>query len=203
MSKLTTRFQDLTGQKFGMLTVKNYIGKGGTNGRKHLWYCECDCGGNKIVDTSSLRSEAIKSCGCMHRDKLLGLTYNRLTVVGKLDELDKKNNQQWICKCSCGNPNEIIATTYDLKSGKTKSCGCLHIENGRNAGLSNKKYNTYDLTGEYGIGYTLNTDEQFYFDLDEFDKIKNYCWSKDGGGYIRSFDSIRKKGIKLHRLIYK
>ena len=37
-----------------------------------------------------------------------------------------------------------------------------------------KKYNTYDLSGEYGIGYT-SKGEEFYFDLDDYDKIKDYC----------------------------
>ena len=40
-----------------------------------------------------------------------------------------------------------------------------------------KKYNTYDLTGEYGIGYT-SKGEEFYFDLEDYDKVKDYCWNK-------------------------
>ena len=35
--------------------------------------------------------------------------------------------------------------------------------------------NVYDLSGEYGIGYTLKG-EEFYFDLEDYDKIKDYCW---------------------------
>ena len=45
-----------------------------------------------------------------------------------------------------------------LKSGATKSCGCWNLEvaskTGKKFGGKNKKYNTYDLSGEYGIGYT-------------------------------------------------
>lgn len=36
--------------------------------------------------------------------------------------------------------------------------------------------NKYDLTGEYGIGYTSNTNEPFYFDLEDYDLIKQYTW---------------------------
>ena len=36
--------------------------------------------------------------------------------------------------------------------------------------------NKYSLNGEYGVGYTLNTNEPFYFDLEDYDKIKNYRW---------------------------
>ena len=48
-----------------------------------------------------------------------------------------------------------------------------------------KQYNNYDLSGEYGIGYLFNG-EEFYFGLEDYDKIKNYCWYKDSGGYIRT-----------------
>ncbi len=36
--------------------------------------------------------------------------------------------------------------------------------------------NRYDLNGEYGIGYTNVSDLPFYFDLEDFDKIKSYTW---------------------------
>ena len=40
------------------------------------------------------------------------------------------------------------------------------------------KTNKYDLSGEYGIGYDSNG-QKFYFDLEDYDKIKNYCWYED------------------------
>lgn len=67
----------------------------------------------------------------------------------------------------------------------------------------NKKYNTYNLDGDYGIGYT-NNNQEFYFDLEDYDKIKSYCWFKSGRGYIES-NMINKQGarilIKLHRFV--
>lgn len=39
-----------------------------------------------------------------------------------------------------------------------------------------KKYNEYDLSGEYGIGKLTNSEEVFYFDLQDYDKIRKYCW---------------------------
>ena len=44
-----------------------------------------------------------------------------------------------------------------------------------------KKYNKYDLTGKFGIGYT-SKGEEFYFDLEDYDKIKNHLWYKDKDG---------------------
>ena len=67
-------------------------------------------------------------------------------------------------------------------------------------GLSdiNRKYNTYDLSGEYGIGYT-SKGEEFYFDLEDYDLIKDYCWYINNDGYVQT--NINRKQISMHRLI--
>ena len=71
-----------------------------------------------------------------------------------------------------------------MKHGHTKSCGCLNNEKRSLLGKNSKKYNKYNLNGEYGIGWTSNTNEEFYFDLEDYDKIKDYCWFLDNRGYI-------------------
>ena len=57
-----------------------------------------------------------------------------------------------------------------------------------------KKHNKYDLSGEYGIVYTSNG-EEYWFDKEDYDKIKDYYWRKDPHGYLRSqiFDTETKK----------
>ena len=67
-----------------------------------------------------------------------------------------------------------------------------------NLNRRNKKNNRYDLSGEYGIGWTNNTNEEFYFDLEDYDKIKDYAWHKDQCGYVMS----GKKKIGMHQLLY-
>ena len=66
-------------------------------------------------------------------------------------------------------------------------------------------HNKYDLSNEYGIGYTSNTNIPFYFDLDKFDVIYNYYWYERKDGYIEAnlWESETKKNttILLHRLI--
>lgn len=65
------------------------------------------------------------------------------------------------------------------------------------------KYNIYDLDGEYGIGFT-DKGEQFLFDLEDYDKIKEYKWSIDEDGYVKTYwDKKTKKGkhILFHRLV--
>ena len=61
------RSVDLTGQKFGRLTVVRFDHK--ENGRKY-YLCQCDCGNFKIVNNHSLKSGNTKSCGCLHKEIL-------------------------------------------------------------------------------------------------------------------------------------
>lgn len=134
---------------------------------------------------------------------LTGKKFERLTVVKQAEDyIDNKGKHyaQWHCKCDCG--NEIITLGNHLKKGNTKSCGCFRDERRvENNKKYKKKYNLYDLSGEYGIGYT-SSGEEFWFDLEDYDKIKDYCWSVNSSGYIIASD-IKNDGkiIKIYRLI--
>ena len=59
-----------------------------------------------------------------------------------------------------------------------------------------KIFNKYDLSGEYGIGYT-SKGEEFYFDLEDYDLIKNYTWYVGDKGYIKA----ENEDITLHRVV--
>ena len=62
----------------------------------------------------------------MTTDKdLTGKTFNRLTVL-QLSHYGNGYEKYWKCSCSCGN-TKIIAG-HALRSGHTKSCGCLQKE---------------------------------------------------------------------------
>lgn len=58
---------DVTGHRFGRLTVVRRHGSD-SSGRA-LWCCLCDCGIEKIVSGQNLRSDTVKSCGCFRRDQ--------------------------------------------------------------------------------------------------------------------------------------
>ena len=58
------KIRDLTGNKYGLLTV---VGLSDTNTRKTYWVCQCDCGNMKTVRSDSLLCGAIKSCGCLKK----------------------------------------------------------------------------------------------------------------------------------------
>ena len=56
---------DLTGQKFGKLTVLNRV-EGMTNSdRRVFWNCQCDCGNTYIANGHSLKDGSLQSCGCL------------------------------------------------------------------------------------------------------------------------------------------
>jgi hypothetical protein len=71
----------------------------------------------------------------------------------------------------------------------------------------NKKYNQYDLSGAFGIGWTTNTNREFYFDLEDFDKIKEYCWceavtGRGSGFHILCTNKLNGPGvIRMHQML--
>lgn len=134
-----------------------------------------------------------------------GVPKSRLTVIKQTDDYIKpsgKREARWLCQCSCGS-EPIKVMQMQLKSGHTLSCGCLQHEARIQSGLATKnlipntkKYNEYNLSGEYGVGFT-SKGEEFYFDLDDYNKIRNYCWYINKDGYVES------NGVYLHVLIMK
>lgn len=56
---------DLTGQKFGRLTV---IERCGVRDGHAAWMCECECGNRTIVNGKWLRSGKTTSCGCYRKE---------------------------------------------------------------------------------------------------------------------------------------
>jgi hypothetical protein len=55
---------DLTGKKFGILTVRCYSRPGKSGDRSAIWWCDCECGGVKEVASHRLNRGMTTSCGC-------------------------------------------------------------------------------------------------------------------------------------------
>lgn len=141
------------------------------------------------------------------REDLTGMTFGRLTVLNQVEDCIKSNGvhlAQWLCCCSCENKEVIVLGKY-LKNGDTQSCGCLHIEAAIKKGKNNKKRNKVDLSGEYGIGWTNNTNREFYFDLEDYDIIKDYGWfehiNEDGYSCLVAHEINSTKIIKMSQKI--
>ena len=60
---------------------------------------------------------------------LSGRRFGRLVVLDRDGTYRNKSGANlpiWVCKCDCGNETKVVSSS--LRSGNTKSCGCLHKE---------------------------------------------------------------------------
>lgn len=130
------KIRDLSGNRFGMLTVNKFFKKDVSGGYiRYLWECLCDCGNIKIVDRCSLAKGDTRSCGCMQKEKCNsikhGLSGHRLYGV-------------W---------NGIKTRCFNTKSGS------YHNYGGRGITMDVKWVNSFqsfynDLISIYKPGYT-------------------------------------------------
>lgn len=134
--------KDLTGKRFGHLTVLEKTGQ--TQDCYRVWRCRCDCGKEVLVNTRRLKNGVVQDCGCIpketaHRgniaEDLTGRVFGHLTVLKRTE--NKGGRTCWLCRCDCG--REKAVTARDLKAGKVKSCGCHAHDH---------EHNRVDLTGQ-------------------------------------------------------
>lgn len=78
----------------------------------------------------------------MKKLNLIGEKFGRLVVTSKSKDCGR--DIKWVCKCLCGEIRKIYAG--NLKSGKTRSCGCFNIESHTTHG-----YNKGKVAQEYKI----------------------------------------------------
>ena len=139
---------DITGQQFGELTVLGYAE---TIKSCAYWKCQCSCGNIVKVRGDHLRHGQTKSCGCKvasyvsnsRHISLVGKRFGRLSVISDCGK--QGLDYVYKCKCDCGNETLVLGT--NLRTGNTKSCGCLHREITSCVGVRNiGKYK--DLVGQ-------------------------------------------------------
>lgn len=113
---------DLSDKRYGQLVAIKPT-KGRKNGSQVIWPCRCDCGNQVLVSTGSWGSK--ENCGCkpVISGNVIDETGN---VYGRLTVLEYVGNSDWRCKCSCGKKKVIRGRS--LRTGETKSCGCLRRE---------------------------------------------------------------------------
>lgn len=100
-----------------------------------------------------------------------GEKYGRLEVIKEISPwIGPKGNKarKFLCKCECGNDTDVFLNA--LRSGKSKSCGCLHKER---------------VTKEERL-----TDHPLY---KRWEKIKDRCYNPNS----KAYKYYRGKGIKM------
>ena len=206
---------DITNQRFGKLVVigrakEDYIDPHGHHFAQ--WKTICDCGRETIVQGRYLRNGKT-SCGiCSLNDELqdqtttgnngrviadlTGKAFNRLTVLGRGEDYISTTGQhflRWKCLCSCG--NTTLVPTRALLTGIRKSCGCIKSE----PHPDRQKMNRYEERDDFMIGYT-DRGRPFFFDKEDYDRVKEHCWCETTGGYIISRFPDGSL-VKIHRFI--
>lgn len=200
--------KDLTGLVFGRLTVlyqvEDYINHNGKHTAK--WHCKCECGGVIDVAAYNLQSGSTKSCGCLQDESrrnglidLVGMKFGRLLVIKRADEdymyKGVKPYPRWECLCDCG--NTTIVKGDDLRSGRTKSCGCYLRDTMSEIGKTNKQYNDHEECDNYIKLFDKNN--TILVDIEDYDKIKDIYWSIGQKGYVTGYN--QGKRVQLHRFI--
>lgn len=76
---------------------------------------------------------------------MIGKKYGRLTVIEELG-VDARGEYTWLCKCECG--KTVVRKGGDIRSGATRSCGCIHQESITKHGMSDTRL--------YSIWHAMN-----------------------------------------------
>lgn len=116
---------------------------------------------------------------------------------------DKIGHDYWVAKCPhCCNFFTVRADS--VKTGNTKSCGCIKREIYREIGLANRKQNRYFFPAKcsYGICYYDNYDYYFIFDMDKYHIISQYHWTaRKTNDRTEPMTTIAGKVVLLARLL--
>lgn len=134
-----------------------------------------------------------------------GVSESRLTVIKQVEDYVSPSGHhynRWLCQCSCKEKNLLLVQGRSLKSGNTRSCGCLEKE----LKIQRlKKTNEFRIVDNVVIGKSSNTNDEFFVDICDFDKIKNICWSvrinKSGMKELCGWDQTQKKTVRMHTLL--
>jgi hypothetical protein len=135
------RFIDLTGKKYGKLTVIKMVTKRSKQGRI-IWLCKCLCGHCTLVSGDQLKNKHTTSCGCKIRKgknhhnfkhglsrtkkyaRMKRLEYYGITPRDYQIMLKKQNYKCAICKLPTSHFKKALAVDHDHKTGKVRGLLC-------------------------------------------------------------------------------
>ena len=129
--KVANNFIDLTGKKFGKLTVLYRYEKNIRGGA--AWVCQCSCEKKTICikQGGDLRTGRITGCGCTFHKKT-GIEIPLGTKFGYWEVLQRTENNSrsemcYLCLCTACGTKRIIPKQR-LVSGRSTNCGCIRME---------------------------------------------------------------------------
>lgn len=203
---------DLTGKIFGRWYVE-YLSEQKTNKGRKMYHCKCQCGNEKDVPSENLRRGDSQSCGCLNREKIALSTqercridlssqrFGKLTVISPIYSKDG-GHTRWRCKCDCGNFCEI--DMGNLRSGKSKSCGCTSSTNEENI---IKMLSQNKIPFKYQFRFTDFSQKQFDFYIGnkyivEYDGIQHFKYTGTGWNTKEHFDRTRISDLSKNKYCF-
>lgn len=120
------------GDRFGRWTVLGFDHESlePNKWRDRKYICLCECGTQRSVKQSYLKTKLSKSCGCrgrrMHKISP-GDKFTRWTVLEEVERRDGKRVMR--CQCSCGWIG--LVRLCDLVGKISRSCGCFRADEQR------------------------------------------------------------------------
>ena len=215
--------------------AEDVISPNGTIQAAYKCRCNCERKTVQVVRATSLKHGYSKSCGCINSERLqseehkkntsdkcknktgmvrsknnlIGKRFGMLTVKQQIEDYISPNGTRWAqyeCECDCGNFVNVKGTDLTRKETadhKPKThCGCQTHEN---MSAAQRKYNQYEFIDNYVVGVTNNTGSKFYFDAEDYDLVKDFCWFEhiDNTNYHSLMAKVpgTDKHIKMSHLI--
>lgn len=182
--------KDLSGCRFGKLTVIKQIPANQFKNNRIHWLCKCDCGNSILTITHNLTSGKTTKCWeCYVKENrqkdITGQTFGKLIALYPTEKRSSNQCVIWHCQCECG--NYIDVPTDVLTTGNTKSCGCIIScgENQISKILKDLSINyTTQKTFSECVNPLTNAKLKFDFYLPDY----NCCIEYDGKQHYESYD---------------
>lgn len=198
--------EDLTGRKFGRLTV---LSRAESTTRRIKWNCRCDCGTEKVVSGENLRSGHTKSCGCILAER------NQERFGTKENVRGMSNTPLYKCwsamKARCSNPN--LPGYKDYGGRGIKVCdrwkeGFSNFYEDMGEGYAHGlQLDRIDVNGDYEpsncrwVTPTVNArNKRHHFMLDG-ELVMEIC-ERIGQSYNRVISRVTKYGWDLREAVY-
>lgn len=137
---------DLTGQRFGKLVAIRKVGSD-RNG-KAIWECRCDCGKRTVARSYHLRTQMVRSCGCLCGEINTGRTKHGLRK------------------------HRLYTIWTDMKQRcYNKKQNCYHNYGGRGITICNEWLHQFETFFDWAMANGYQED----LSIDRIDVNGNYC----------------------------
>jgi hypothetical protein len=198
------RLIDLTGRKFGRLTVVDIAHK--KNGIVY-WNCQCDCGNKKNVSGIDLKNGHTKSCGCYNREclsnrKIHGLSKKRIHNIwcgmkARCYNQNVKSYPQYggrgITVCEQWRNDSVAFIEWSLANGYTNSRSIDRIDSNGNYEPRNCRWVLWDIQ-------CRNTRQNHFVSINGITKCLS-DWAREYGVTVQTAIKRMKRGWTIEESI--